>query len=144
MQNQRLEMLQGFVGKHFDRSPSPFAHWLGGKVVAASIDSVEFEFIVRNEMTNPAGMLHGGVIAGMIDDCMGVNFYVLETDYFYPTINLNIEYFYSAREGETVSVKTQLVKRGKTIINLRAEVKNQQDKVMAFATSNLAVSTIKI
>lgn len=95
-------------------------------------------------MTNPVGMLHGGVMAGMIDDCMGVNFFVLGLEYFYPTINLNIEYFAGVKEGETVLVKTEVVKQGRTIINLRAEVSNQQGKILAFATSNLAVSAIKI
>lgn len=144
MNNQKLEMLKGFIGKTFEGSPSPFGLWLKGKVVAATTHSVEFEFTVRNDMTNPVGMLHGGVTAGMIDNCIGVNFYVLGLDYFYPTINLNIEYFSGAKEGETVLVKTQVVKQGRTIINLRAEVTNQQGKVLAFATSNLAVSTIKI
>ena len=141
--NQRLTFLQSNIGKIFDGS-SPFAQWLQGKVVTASIDSVEFEFTVRHDMTNPVGMLHGGVIAGMIDNCMGVNFYVLGLEYFYPTINLNIEYFVGAKEGESVLVKTQVVKQGRTIINLRAEVINQQGKTLAFATSNLAVSSIKI
>lgn len=144
MKNERLAMLENFVGKTFEGSPSPFAHWLKGKVVAAGTHSVEFEFTVRKDMTNPVGMLHGGVMAGMIDDCMGVNFFVLGLDYFYPTINLNIEYFNVAKEGEIVLVKTQVVKQGRTIINVRAEVTNEQGKVLAFATSNLAVSTIKI
>ncbi len=144
MKNQRLIMLEGFIGKHFEGSPSPFAHWLNGTVKAARSNSVEFEFTVRKDMTNPIGMLHGGAMAGMIDDCIGVNFFVLGLEFFYPTINLNIEYFSGAKEGETILVKTQVVKQGRTIINLRAEVINQEGRVLAFATSNLAISSIKI
>jgi len=136
--------LESYIGKTFDGSPSPFALWLKGKVVCASKDTVEFQFTVRKEMTNPVGMLHGGVMAAMIDDCIGVNFFVLGLEYFYPTINLNIEYFSGAKEGEIVSVKTKVVKQGRTIINLRADITNLEGRVLAFATSNLAVSTIKI
>ncbi|KOY84329.1 hypothetical protein AD998_21525 [bacterium 336/3] len=144
MENNRLKMLESYVGKTFEGSPSPFALWLKGKVVSANKDSVEFEFTVRKEMTNPIGMLHGGVMASMIDDCIGVNFFILGLEYFYPTINLNIEYFSGAKEGEIVLVKTNVVKQGRTIINLRAEVTNQEGRLLAFATSNLAVSNIKI
>lgn len=144
MENKRLKILESYLGRTFAGSPSPFAHWLGGKVVAASAQSVEFEFTVRKDMTNPIGMLHGGAMAAMIDDCIGVNFFVLGLEYFYPTINLNIEYFSSAKEGEKVLVKTKVVKQGRTIINIRAEVTNQEGKVLSFSTSNLAVSNIKI
>lgn len=144
MENTRLKMLQSYVGKHFTGSPSPFAHWLNGKVIAATEDSVAFEFIVRKEMTNPVGMLHGGVISGMIDDCMGVTFFILGLEYFYPTINLNVEFFSSAKEGEKVIVQTKVVKLGRTIINLKSDVISEEKKVIAFATSNLAISSIKI
>jgi len=144
MENKRLQLLQSLVGKPFSESPSPFAKWLNGTVVSVDENSVEFQFEVRKEMTNPVGMLHGGVISGMIDDCMGVTFFILGLEYFYPTINLNVEFFSSVKEGETVTVQTKVVKKGRTIINLKAEVMNEEQKVIAFATSNLAVSQIKI
>ncbi|MEO6231754.1 MAG: PaaI family thioesterase [Ferruginibacter sp.] len=145
METQRLKHLQSFVGKQFEGSPSPFAHWLKGKVVAVNANSVTFEFKVRKEMTNPVGMLHGGVISGMIDDCIGVNFFILGLEYFYPTINLYVEFFNPASENETVIVKTQVIKQGKTIINIKADVINENTKkLVAQATSNLAVSSIKI
>ncbi|MDQ5930002.1 MAG: acyl-coenzyme thioesterase 13 [Bacteroidota bacterium] len=144
MENTRLKLLQNYIGKHFTESPSAFAHWLNGKLIAATEDSVTFEFIVRKEMTNPVGMLHGGVISGMIDDCMGVTFFILGLEYFYPTINLNVEFFSPAKEGEKVIVQTKVVKKGRTIINLKSEVLSEEQKIIAFATSNLAVSSIKI
>ncbi|HMC02236.1 MAG TPA: PaaI family thioesterase [Flavobacteriaceae bacterium] len=144
MENKRLQLVQSFVGKPFSGSPSPFAKWLNGTVVSVDENSVEFQFDVRKEMTNPVGMLHGGVISGMIDDCMGVTFFILGLEYFYPTINLNVEFFSSAKEGETITVQTKVVKQGRTIINLKAEVMNEEQKAIAFATSNLAVSQIKI
>ena len=142
--NQRLKFVQSFIGKQFTGSPSPFAHWLKGKVIAVEEKAVEFQFMVRKEMTNPVGMLHGGVISGMIDDCIGVNFFILGLEYFYPTINLNVEFFNPAAEGETVSVKTQVIKQGKTIINIKADVLNENLRLVAQASSNLAASDIKI
>jgi len=145
MENQRLKHLQSFIGKEFTGSPSPFAHWLKGKVISAEEKTIQFQFMVRKEMTNPVGMLHGGVISGMIDDCMGVNFFVLGLEYFYPTINLNVDFFNPVSERETIIVKTQVVKQGKTTINIKADVINENTKkLVAQATSNLVVSSIKI
>jgi acyl-coenzyme A thioesterase 13 len=145
MENKRLAYLQSFIGRHFSNSPSPFANWLNGKVISVEESGVEFQFEIRKEMTNPIGILHGGVTAGMIDDCMGVNFMVLGLEKFYPTINLYVDYFNPAIEGQTVLVKTRIEKLGKTIINIKAEVFNETTlKIVAQATANLAVSEIKI
>ena len=40
MENQRLEHIQSFVGKQFTGSPSPFAHWLKGKVISALYETL--------------------------------------------------------------------------------------------------------
>lgn len=144
MENDRLKFVQRFIGKHFTENPSPFAHWLNGTVVEVEKSSVSFQFIVRKEMTNPVGMLHGGVIAAMIDDCIGVTSFIMGLEYFYPTINIYVDYFNPTNEGKTVLVRTQVVKKGKTIINMKAEVLNDRQKLLAQATSNLALSNIKI
>lgn len=144
MDNNRLKLLKQYIGKPFSGSPSPFVNWLNGIVISANEKSVEFQFTVRKEMTNPVGMLHGGVISGMIDECIGVTFFVLGLEYFYPTINLNVEFFSAAKEGETVLVQTQVIKQGKTIINIKADMLNDSGRILASATSNLAVSNIKI
>ncbi|MEM0576997.1 PaaI family thioesterase [Flavobacterium polysaccharolyticum] len=143
MENNRLQLLQSFIGKPFTGSPSPFAKWLNGTVLAVDENSIEFQFEVRKEMTNPAGTLHGGVICGMFDDCIGVNFMILGTEYFFPTINLNVEFFSPAKEGDTVLVKTTVVKKGKSVINVKADMFLSK-KMIASATSNLVVSQIKI
>jgi acyl-coenzyme A thioesterase 13 len=145
MENKRLQLLQSFIGRPFSGSPSPFARWLNGTVVSVNEKAVEFQFTVRKEMTNPAGTVHGGILSSMIDDCIGVNFMILGLENFYPTINLNVDFFNPAFENQTVLVKTELIKLGKTIIHFNAVVINQtNNKLVAKAGSNLAISSIKI
>ncbi|WP_445457385.1 PaaI family thioesterase [Flavobacterium sp. HNIBRBA15423] len=145
MENKRLQLVQSFIGKPFSGSPSPFAKWLSGTVISVDENSVEFEFTVRKEMTNPIGMLHGGVTSSMIDDCIGVNFMILGLENFYPTINLSVDFFNSASENDTVLVRTELIKLGRTVINFNAVVINQNSrKLVAKASSNLVISSIKI
>ena len=143
MENKRLQLLQSFIGKPFTGSPSPFAKWLNGTVISVDKNSVEFQFEVRKDMTNPAGTLHGGVICGMFDDCIGVNFMILGTDNFFPTININVEFFSAAKEGDTVLVKTSVIKKGKTVINVKANMLSSKG-IIASATSNLVISEMKI
>lgn len=57
MENKRLQLLQSFIGKPFSESPSHFAKWLNGMVISVNDKTLKFEFIVREEMTNPVGML---------------------------------------------------------------------------------------
>ena len=68
MENKRLAWLQAHIGKSTKNSPSPFAHWLDGVLEQAELGEVAVRFAVRPDMTNPFGMLHGGVISGMLDD----------------------------------------------------------------------------
>ncbi|MEM0577829.1 PaaI family thioesterase [Flavobacterium polysaccharolyticum] len=143
MENKRLQLLKDFIGKPFSGSPSPFAKWLNGTVISVDENSVEFQFEVRKEMTNPAGTLHGGVICGMFDDCIGVNFMILGTENFFPTINLNVEFFSSVKEGDTVIVKTNIIKKGKSVINVKANMLSSKG-IIASATSNLVISDLKI
>jgi len=58
MENQRLEHIQSFVGKQFTGSPSPFAHWLNGKVISAEEKSVAFQFMVRKDMITKTKVEH--------------------------------------------------------------------------------------
>ncbi len=81
MQEKTTKIIEGIksvIGKEKQLSPSPFMNWLKPVAVAAEYGSLTFEYKIREEMTNPMGHLHGGVIAGIIDDIMGATVYSLE------------------------------------------------------------------
>jgi uncharacterized protein (TIGR00369 family) len=92
-------------------------------------------------MTNPVGMLHGGVICGMIDECMGVNFICLGLEHFYPTINLNVDFFTAAKEGEIVVVRTQELSKENQLSTSKQMFLNNKHRLVAQASSNLAASS---
>ena len=72
----------------------------------------------------------------MIDDCMGVNFSCFGLEYFYPIINLNIDFLNAVMEGEIAIVRTQVIEQGKSIINIKADVFNEKQRLIAQASSN--------
>lgn len=88
-----LDKIKSFMGNEFTASPSPFMRWLKPIVLSAEQGALEFEYTVRAEWLNPAGNLHGGVTAAIIDDIIGATLFSLNEPDFYTTINLGVDYF---------------------------------------------------
>ncbi|WP_461790827.1 PaaI family thioesterase [Pedobacter sp.] len=136
--NDRLKVFQSLIGKEVTQSPSNFMNWLKPTVIAAEIGSLHCSYLVRKEMTNPFGVLHGGVTAGIIDDLIGATVFTLGLDHRYTTVNNSIDYFAPAKEGDLIAARTRIVKRGRTIINVQCEViLIAKSRIIAKGTSNM-------
>lgn len=120
--NKRLYLMQLSVNKEFRDSPSPFMHWLKPIIREAEYGALKFEYLIRKEMTNPMGVLHGGVTAGIIDDIIGATVFTMNLSHHYTTINNYIDYFSSAKEADIIEAHTSILKRGQQIINLQCEI----------------------
>ncbi|MBY0543431.1 MAG: PaaI family thioesterase [Sphingobacteriaceae bacterium] len=119
---KRLSNFQTLIGKEIINSPSHFMNWLRPTLISAERGELHCSYVIRKEMTNPYGILHGGITAGIIDDLIGATVFMLGSNSQYTTVNNNIDYFASAVEGDIVTAKTSVVKQGRTIINLQCEV----------------------
>lgn len=56
---------------------SPLGRWLNGHPERSRTRAYDCWILVREEMTNPMGVLHGGVAAAMMDDVVGMMVYAL-------------------------------------------------------------------
>ena len=119
---QRLINFQSFTGKEIIHSPSHFMNWLKPTLISAERGTLHCSYVVRKEMTNPYGILHGGITAGIIDDLIGATIFILGLNNRYTTVNNNLDYFAPAAEGDIITAKTAIIKQGKAIINLQCEV----------------------
>lgn len=135
--NAALEFFRSQIGKDDMESPSPVGNWLNGRLVAAEAGSLKVEYTVRKEMTNPAGTLHGGIISAMIDDVMGATMFSTGEQSFFNTIELAVDFFASSREGETVTLTTQVTRKGKQLAHIIGELYNADGKLLARGKSNL-------
>jgi acyl-coenzyme A thioesterase 13 len=134
-------MFKEFIGKEAkDVSPSPFGRWLNGKLIEAKVGSLTMEFEVREELTNPAGIMHGGAIAGLIDEVIGMTTFSLGKTGFYVAINLNIDFLRPGRLGEKLSVVSEVIRDGRTMAHAECKVFNEEGKLVAKAASNLALT----
>lgn len=120
--NNRLSLMQESIGKKSFDSPSPFTHWLKPVIREAEYGVLKCEYIVRKDMCNPLGVLHGGVTAGIIDDIIGATVFTMDLSHPFTTINNYIDYFAPATEGDIIEAHTSVVKMGRQIINLQCEI----------------------
>lgn len=135
---KRILFLQSFIGKEIEGSPSHFMNWLKPLVISAEPGELVFSYLVRKEMTNPMGTLHGGVIASIIDDLIGATVYSLGLKDAYTTLNNSVDYFAPAMEGDLITAKTAIVKKGRTVINLQCEVMlPAKNRLIAKGSSNM-------
>ena len=142
--NKALHLFESLKGKDSSNSPSPLMRWLNPTLLHAEEGKLEFSYIIRQEMTNPMGVLHGGATAAIIDDALGATVFSMGNTYLYTTVNLAVDYFSTAKAGDTIISKTHVVKKGNQIINAQCEVWNADStKMIARGYSNLIKTAVK-
>lgn len=136
--NQSLEILRSQLGSELSKTPSPLMRWLNPTLLSADAGQLKLRFLIRNEMTNPLGNIHGGISAAIIDDAIGTAVFSLGESHFYASINNVIDYFSAAKEGEYVIAVTSILKNGKQLVNAQCEIWNDdQSRMIAKGVSNL-------
>src|SRR5690349_16076868 len=91
-ENKRLSFLRKFIGRPMDQHFSPVAKWLNGILVAIGEGEMEVEYIVREDMCNPMGTLHGGIAATILDDIVGTMVYAMGGEFGFTSVNLNCDF----------------------------------------------------
>jgi len=138
MDTKEATFLRQFIGKEVQGSPPPFMNWLRPVLLKVAEGSLAFQHTVRAEMTNPFGTLHGGVTAAIIDDAIGATLIAYGEPVFHVTINLAVDYFAAAREGDVIIAETQVIKKGSQIVNAQCEVWNEaRTRLLAKGYTNL-------
>jgi len=142
--NKSLAILKAHIGEDASQSPSPLLRWLNPTLLSAEEGALEFSYVIRKEMTNPMHILHGGTTAAILDDAMGAAVFSLGNTHLYNTVNLNVDYFSTAKEGDTIISKTAMVKKGNQIMNVQCELWNEErTRLIAKGYSNLIKTKIE-
>jgi acyl-coenzyme A thioesterase 13 len=139
-----LTMLQLGVGQEIKGSPSAFMNWLKPTILKAEKGKISLKYVVRDEMTNAMGNLHGGVTSGIIDDILGATVFTLGEQQFFATINLSIDYLSAVKNGDTVVAHSKIIKHGKQLIHAECEIWNADEtRLVARGQSNLIRTELK-
>lgn len=143
MSNPVREYFQSRKGSDLGEFSPPFSRWLGGTVVDVTEDSATMEFVVREDMTNPVQMMHGGVHAAIIDEMTGLMVASLGLPNLYVSINLSVDFVNKAVIGETVVAKATLDKQGFMVMNTSCEIRNKKDGQLLSRGTCVLVNTNK-
>lgn len=144
MKNQIYYQLKQFEGQYFTNTNSKAGKWLHYKLLHVEPGTIEASVLVREDMTNPNNMLHGGMIAMIMDEICGLSFYSLGYENYYTTVNLTIDYLYSAVVNSTVTAKGKVLRSGKKIANVECYIYDEMNNIIAHAKSNLVNTEKKV
>jgi len=144
MKNNNFENLKSIEGHFFTQTLSAGGKWLHYKLLLVEHGYIEASIKVRKEMTNPSNQLHGGMISMIADELCGLSFYSMGYDTFYTTVSLNVNFLYSADLDSTVIVKAKVLRSGKKIANVECTLYDDNERIIAHATSNLVNTNSKI
>lgn len=108
---------------------TPFLDTMDIYFVALGDGSAEMEVPVSPMHYNSAGIVHGGVYAGLMDATMGMA--VLTKNKAGVTTSLNVHYLKSAGKGDVLKAKANVVKDGNRMVYCTCTVSNQREELLA-------------
>ena len=121
-----------------DGASGGFAARLGAQVEAADDGSARIAFEVTDEHLNPAGTLHGGVLATLVDTAMGTAVRSATDDDDVPaTSQLTVTYLRPGKPGP-LSVTARVRTKGEHLTVCEAEVE-QDGKAIGHAVATFAL-----
>ena len=113
----------------------PFAKLIGMRLVDLQLDLAIINIDMRDDLRHPGGILHGGVTATLIDTAMAfaVRTRVGPTEAT-ATIDLTVHYLRPHIDG-TFTCTAKVVRAGKRIFTVSADVQNENGDLIATAIS---------
>ena len=113
----------------------PYPRLLGFELVDLKFGEATLKVKMRDELRQPYGVLHGGATASLIDTAMAFAcISCLPEGEKTTTIDLTVHYLRPVTEGE-VFCTAKIVRAGKRILTVSAEVVNEQGKLVATSLS---------
>ena len=116
--------------ERFDNSP--YALNMGMKLVELSKGYAKVQMELKKDFLNWENMIHGGVIASVLDQAFGCSLNTL--DYIYVAVQLNINYLSAAPVGETLFAESKVIYSGKKLGVSEMTVSDSKGKTLARAT----------
>lgn len=112
-----------------------FSKLIGMRLVDLKPDEAVISVDMRDDLRQPSGILHGGVTATLIDTAMAFAVRTrLAVNEATATIDLTIHYVRPHLDG-TCTCTARVVRAGKRIFTVSADVQNEEGKLVATGLS---------
>jgi uncharacterized protein (TIGR00369 family) len=117
------------------RPPPPIAALIGFTLSAVAPGEAVIEFTAGPQHANPMGTLHGGVLCDIADAAMGIAYAsTLAEGETFATLELTINFLKPVWTAKLRAIG-RLVKRGRTVGLLECDITDEQQSLVARASS---------
>jgi len=119
----------------------PFADLIGARIVTATRDMVTAELLVREELTNRNGGLHGGAVMAFADNLGGTAAFLnLPDGAGTTTIESKTNFFAAVALGDTILAECTPLHRGRTTMVWQTRITRGDGKLAAIVTQTQLVT----
>jgi uncharacterized protein (TIGR00369 family) len=133
-----------YLGRVVTGSRSEAGNWLQLTLEHIEAGTATISLTVRRDMTNPYGMIHGGMMSLVMDEAIGWAIVSLDAPHHYTSLNLNVDFLYAIKEGERLRAVSKIIRQGKKIIHAECTVYDMQGRLLGKGASNLVVTGMKL
>lgn len=127
------------VNPHAYNQP-PFATYLGMKVTKITPDRVTAELVVREELNNRFGIMHGGAIMALADNCGGTAASAnLKDGQSTTTIESKTNFFAAIPIGDVARAECIALHKGRTTMVWQTRITRNDGKLCALVTQTQMV-----
>ena len=118
----------------------PFADLMGGKITHISRERVVAELLVREELGNRNGVLHGGAVMAFADNLGGTAAFLnLPAGAGTTTIESKTNFFAAVAMGDTATAECVPLHRGRTTMVFQTKITRGDGKLAALVTQTQLV-----
>jgi len=137
-QEELEELAKAFVQTVIARRPGAMNDLLHPEYVTCSLAEGTLTLAYRGAdwMSNPVGVMHGGVIASVLDVTMGVQAYLLGGQVMPPTMTMQVSYLRPVPLTGRTLVRVRCDSAGRTKVALTAELWNEDRPEKRLATAS--------
>jgi uncharacterized protein (TIGR00369 family) len=122
----------------------PFAHFMGMRMTQVTPECVRAELLVREELGNRNGILHGGALMALADNLGGTATIAnLKDGQTTTTIESKTNFFAAIPVGSTAKAECVPLHRGRTTMVWQTRVTREDGKLAAIVTQTQLVLAAK-
>lgn len=127
------------VNPHAYNQP-PFAKYLGMKVIEITPDRVVAELVVREDLNNRFGIMHGGAIMALADNCGGTAASAnLKDSQTTTTIESKTNFFAAIPIGDVAKAECTALHKGRTTMVWQTRITRNDGRLCALVTQTQMV-----
>lgn len=127
------------INPHAYNQP-PFATFLGMKVTEVTADRVTAELVVRDELNNRFGIMHGGAIMALADNCGGTAASAnLKEGQTTTTIESKTNFFAAIPIGDVAKAECIALHKGRTTMVWQTRITRNDGRLCALVTQTQLV-----